>query len=231
MKRFIICLLALVICATTCMVMAQDVVYLKNGSVIKGSLIEMIPNQSIKVQTADGSLFVYQMSEVDRIERDTNAKSKQSIDEDDFEGDYLERGFRGLIDLGAHFGFDNAEDIYQISAAFTGGYQINRMLFVGAGVAPTLNLWEEYDDEVETEFWLPIYSAIRLDFINKKVTPFIDGRIGYFLNTEDMDYSGLYVYAGAGVRLKKISLSTGYSLYSLDDESASFATLRFGFEF
>ena len=211
--------------------MAQDVVYLKNGSVIKGSLIEMIPNQSIKVQTADGSLFVYQMSEVDRIERDTNAKSKQSIDEDDFEGDYLERGFRGLIDLGAHFGFDNAEDIYQISAAFTGGYQINRMLFVGAGVAPTLNLWEEYDDEVETEFWLPIYSAIRLDFINKKVTPFIDGRIGYFLNTEDMDYSGLYVYAGAGVRLKKISLSTGYSLYSLDDESASFATLRFGFEF
>jgi len=231
MKRFVICLLALVICATTCMVMAQDVVYLKNGSVIKGSLIEMIPNQSIKVQTADGSLFVYQMSEVDRIERDTNAKSKQSIDEDDFEGDYLERGFRGLIDLGAHFGFDNAEDIYQISAAFTGGYQINRMLFVGAGVAPTLNLWEEYDDEVETEFWLPIYSAIRLDFINKKVTPFIDGRIGYFLNTEDMDYSGLYVYAGAGVRLKKISLSTGYSLYSLDDESASFATLRFGFEF
>jgi len=228
MKRFVICLLALVICATTCMVMAQDVVYLKNGSVIKGSLIEMIPNQSIKVQTADGSLFVYQMSEVDRIERDTNAKSKQSIDEDDFEGDYLERGFRGLIDLGAHFGFDNAEDIYQISAAFTGGYQINRMLFVGAGVAPTLNLWEEYDDEVETEFWLPIYSAIRLDFINKKVTPFIDGRIGYFLNTEDMGYSGLYVYAGAGVRLKKISLSTGYSLYSLDDESASFATLRFG---
>ena len=231
MKRFVICLLALVICATTCMVMAQDVVYLKNGSVIKGSLIEMIPNQSIKVQTADGSLFVYQMSEVDRIERDTNAKSKQSIDEDDFEGDYLERGFRGLIDLGAHFGFDNAEDIYQISAAFTGGYQINRMLFVGAGVAPTLNLWEEYDDEVETEFWLPIYSAIRLDFINKKVTPFIDGRIGYFLNTEEMDHSGLYAYAGAGVRLNKISLSAGYSLYSLDDESASFATLRFGFEF
>ena len=123
--------------------------------------------------------------------------------------------------MGAHFGFDNAEDIYQISAAFTGGYQINRMLFVGAGVAPTLNLWEAYDDEVETEFWLPIYSAIRLDFINKKVTPFIDGRIGYFLNTEDMDYSGLYIYAGAGVRLKKISLSAGYSLYSLDDVNAN----------
>lgn len=231
MKRFIICLLALVICATTCMVMAQDVVYLKNGSIIKGAVVEMIPDQTIKIQTADGSIFVYQMNEVDRIQRDEKSSQTQRTVEDDESEDYLERGFRGLIDLGAHFGFDNAEDIYQISAAFTGGYQINRMLFVGAGVAPTLNLWEAYDDEVETEFWLPIYSAIRLDFINKKVTPFIDGRIGYFLNTEDMDYSGLYVYAGAGVRLKKISLSTGYSLYSLDDESASFATLRFGFEF
>ena len=232
MKKIVICLFALVISTMAFVTMAQDVVYLKNGSVIKGSVIEMIPNQSIKVQTADGSLFVYQMNEVDRIERDVKAKSHQSIDEDDFEGDYLERGFRGLIDLGAHFGFGDAEDSYQISAAFTGGYQINRMLFVGAGVAPTLNLFDnEYYDEVETTFLLPIYSAIRLDFINKKVTPFIDGRIGYYLNTEDMDLNGLYAYAGAGVRLKKISLGAGYEIYNNDYSTGSFATLRFGLEF
>ena len=69
MKRFVICLLALVICATTCMVMAQDVVFLKNGSIIKGTVVEMIPDQTIKIQTADGSIFVYQMNEVDRIQK------------------------------------------------------------------------------------------------------------------------------------------------------------------
>ena len=60
MKKIVICLFALMISTMAFVTMAQDVVYLKNGSVIKGSVIEMIPNQSIKVQTADGSLFVYQ---------------------------------------------------------------------------------------------------------------------------------------------------------------------------
>lgn len=229
MKRLVISLLALVISTMAFATMAQDIVYLKNGSVIKGSVIEMIPNQSIKVQTADGSLFVYQMNEVDRIERDAKKQNNQVEEVTD---DYLERGFRGLIDLGAHFGFGDAEDSYQVSAAFTGGYQINRMLFVGAGIAPTLNLFDnEYYDEIETTFLLPIYSAIRLDFINKKVTPFIDGRIGYYLNTDDMDLNGLYAYAGAGVRLKKISLGAGYEIYNNDYATGSFATLRFGLEF
>lgn len=229
MKRLVISLLALVISTVAFATMAQDVVYLKNGSVIKGSVIEMVPNQSIKVQTADGSLFVYQMNEVDRIERDAK---KQNNEVEEITDDYLQRGFRGLLDLGAHFGFGDAEDSYQVSAAFTGGYQINRMLFVGAGIAPTLNLFDnEYYDEIETTFLLPIYSAIRLDFINKKVTPFIDGRIGYYLNTDDMDLNGLYAYAGAGVRLKKISLGAGYEIYNNDYATGSFATLRFGLEF
>lgn len=41
-----------------------DVVYLKNESVIKGMIIEQIPNVSLKIQTRDGSVFVYKMDEV-----------------------------------------------------------------------------------------------------------------------------------------------------------------------
>lgn len=235
MKKLFILLFALVLGATT--MMAQDVVYLKNGSIIKGSVLEIVPNQSIKIQTSDGSIFVYQMSEVDRIQQDAKNTQKQQTYTEDEPENYLKRGFRGLVDLGAHVGFGDGEDNYQISAAFTGGYQINRMLFVGAGVAPTLNLFEyetyyqKEDTEIATSFLLPIYSAIRLDFINKKVTPFLDGRIGYFINTKDVDYSGLYAYLGVGVRLKKISLSAGYDIYSNDNATPGFATVRFGFEF
>ena len=39
----------------------QDVVYLKDGSIIRGMIIEQIPNKSIKIETADKSVFVYQM--------------------------------------------------------------------------------------------------------------------------------------------------------------------------
>lgn len=42
---------------------------------------------------------------------------------------YLRRGFRGLIDLGVHFGLRYASDCHQLSAAFTGGYQLTKWCF------------------------------------------------------------------------------------------------------
>lgn len=48
----------------------QDVVYLKNGSIIRGMVVEQVPGKSIKVKTADGSVFVYAMDEVERIAKE-----------------------------------------------------------------------------------------------------------------------------------------------------------------
>ena len=48
----------------------QDVVYLKNGSVIKGMIIEQTPNVSIKIQTKDGSVFVYKMDEISKMTKE-----------------------------------------------------------------------------------------------------------------------------------------------------------------
>jgi hypothetical protein len=48
----------------------QDVVYLQNGSVIRGMVIEQVPNVSLKIQTADGSVFVYEMKDVLKITKE-----------------------------------------------------------------------------------------------------------------------------------------------------------------
>ena len=48
----------------------RDVVYLKNGGITKGIIIEQVPNQSLKIQTADGSVFVYKFSEIERISKE-----------------------------------------------------------------------------------------------------------------------------------------------------------------
>ena len=45
----------------------RDVVYLKNGGITKGIIIELNPNENLKVQMADGSVFVYKMDEVERV--------------------------------------------------------------------------------------------------------------------------------------------------------------------
>ncbi|MBQ9470432.1 MAG: hypothetical protein IJU72_05710 [Bacteroidales bacterium] len=43
-------------------------VYLKNGSIVKGRVVEYVSGESVKVSTADGSLFVFRMDEVERLD-------------------------------------------------------------------------------------------------------------------------------------------------------------------
>ena len=51
----------------------KDVVYLKNGSVIRGEIIEQIPNKSIKIQTSDRNIFVYDFTEIEKITKELSS--------------------------------------------------------------------------------------------------------------------------------------------------------------
>ena len=76
MKNYIrLFILAAVILLSVTALVAQtkDIVYLKNGSVIKGMILEMIPEKTIKIQTADGNIFVYNMSEVEKVGKEAAA--------------------------------------------------------------------------------------------------------------------------------------------------------------
>lgn len=47
-----------------------DIVYLKNGSIVKGLIIEQVPNTLIKIETRDGSVFVFKFDEIEKITRE-----------------------------------------------------------------------------------------------------------------------------------------------------------------
>ena len=55
-----------------------DVVYLKNGSIIKGKIIEQIIGESVKIETADGSIFVYKVEEIEKIVKEQKATKPES---------------------------------------------------------------------------------------------------------------------------------------------------------
>ena len=59
----------------------QDVVYLKNGSIIKGLVLEQVPDKSIKIQTRDGSILVYDMKEVEKIKKEFVSEPQTSTDQ------------------------------------------------------------------------------------------------------------------------------------------------------
>lgn len=49
---------------------AEDVVYLKNGSVVRGIIVEQIPNETLKIRAQGGSEFVFKMSDVLKITKE-----------------------------------------------------------------------------------------------------------------------------------------------------------------
>ena len=81
MKRFLLAVL-FVCCASFAYAQkpTQDVVYLKNGSVVKGVVLPSAEG-TIKIQTRDGSIFVYNLSDVEskQIEQVTKTVTGKKI--------------------------------------------------------------------------------------------------------------------------------------------------------
>ena len=70
---------------------AVDVVSLKNGSVIKGTIVEMQLDSIVKIQTSDGSLFVYKVGEVEKITKEVQVSTATT---------HSNGGFNGSMDGG-----------------------------------------------------------------------------------------------------------------------------------
>jgi hypothetical protein len=114
----------------------KDVVYLKNGSVIKGEIIEQIPNKSIKIQTSDGSIFVYNISDIEKMTKETVTNRTKIKTEENFSDDqeaeaqnipkgfHLHDGFYMSLNGGLAFGTITLE-------ATNAGF--NKMEFDGGG--------------------------------------------------------------------------------------------------
>ena len=48
----------------------QDVIYLKDSTVVKGIIIEQVPNQTYKIKTADNEVFLFKIDEIEKINKE-----------------------------------------------------------------------------------------------------------------------------------------------------------------
>ena len=170
----------------------EEVVYLKNGSIIRGIIIEQIPNKSLKIQTKDRSVFVYSMDEIEKIAKEEikteaipsadNQKSNSKFDNDKVKS----KGFSNITEIGGIFGVGNTTGTTptQTSAKYTNqinlfalttinGYQFNRNAFLGFGVGLETG---------KTTINVPLFIDVRYYPLKKRVTPVIDLGAGYAVN-------------------------------------------------
>ena len=212
----------------------QEVVYLKNGSIVRGVIIEQVPNESLKIQTADGSIFAYKMDEVLKISKEAKNRSTLKVNEQG----YRPNGYRGFVDIDGGFGAGSENGDVYIGFSTSHGYQTCPYFFIGAG------LGVQYHFDLETVF-MPIFGNIHINFLDNRVSPFLDIKGGY----SPVDGKGGYIAPSIGVNYQitpklGINFSFGYTLQRVkidyyygwgyigsDTESDHELGFKFGLEF
>lgn len=165
-----------------------ETVYLKNGGLVKGEIIEQVPGQSLKVRTKDGNIFVYQMDEVERITKEESPVNN--------------KGHRGLdfnIDLGYNVPTKSGGD-GNLSAELSLGKRFSRSFYWGLGAGV-------YIPTGGGNVQIPITTEAKMFFpLKSKLTPFVSLKGGYIINTA----SDIHQYIG-----KKTSIDIKKSNYVL----------------
>ena len=56
----------------------QDVIYLIDGTVIRGHIIEHIPSESVTIQTSEGNVFIYSLDAVSKITKNPDSRTNRT---------------------------------------------------------------------------------------------------------------------------------------------------------
>jgi hypothetical protein len=134
----------------------KDILYLKNGSMIYGKLIEIFEDQ-YKIQTTDGSIFIFKSSEVEKFAKESPQ----------FEGRKVE-GFGFALEAGFLVGAQSTTYVSPFSFNFLASYTAGtkNIISFGSGV-----------EFIGVPF-SPLFLEYKYLLNDKKATPFLFARGG-----------------------------------------------------
>lgn len=185
-----------------------ETVHLKNGSIIRGIIIEQTPNQQLKIQTSDGSVFVYSYDDVEKITKEVPMRYGMSngFHRSNFGATPSRPKYQGSVDLAYSIGVGGWESP-RVEFATSHGCLVNPYFYVGAGVG----VHYHYDAEAVV---IPVFGDFRGNLMRGNIKPFLNFRIGYSF----CDVEGLYLSPSVGVSIGRFDVSLGYSLQKADAE-------------
>jgi hypothetical protein len=159
----------------------QDVVYLKNGSILRGKIIDSITDQKIKLLMADGSQLVFTINEIEKIAREKpvvayDKRSGNLVPVRDTPPDKeFTEGYTARLEFGNGLTAGRVSPgIMRMKINFIHGYRINPYLAVAGGTG--LNVYPGSDDPL----LIPLYADLRVYALRKRTTPYFGLALGYF---------------------------------------------------
>jgi len=172
-----------------------ETVYLKNGSIVKGSIVEWVPNESISLKLADGSVFVFKISEITKVSRslpDENVKvssTKQLITD-------TARKYESQVSFG--YGSNVGKyGLNVLSYNWVYGINIKPKHYIGAGTGLRYYSVSDQDGSITM---IPIIFDYKYRLNNNQISPYAKMAAGYSLNiTTGFDNSGFLINPRLGV--------------------------------
>ncbi len=170
----------------------EDVLYLKNGSILRGQVIDQT-DSIIRIRLIGGSELVIDTKDISNRTSEKALKPPKYFHNKD-------KGIYSLSSIGLHHDFESNLDLLIETSL---GYQFHPRIAVGVGA----NLTSYYGNS-----FIPVFGEIRGEILPKNmVTPIYYGSAGYGFKLDRLDEvwgyedNGLYYAYGLGVKIKSQS--------------------------
>lgn len=149
----------------------QDVVFLQNGSEIRGERLPALDSATVRIRTQDGSIWVFEQSKVLKIEMRTKYKVKREVTPS-------KSGYFNTTSLGILAG-SNTQNGPAVSLNMVNGYRINQHFSVGIGTG-----LESYEIGLA-----PLFLEGKYYLMEKPFSPFLGVQSGYGIPLDNYELS------------------------------------------
>jgi hypothetical protein len=152
----------------------EDVIYLKDGSVIRGIIIERVPGETYKIEIAGGSVLVVDAREVERIIREEKKVAGGPVEPAAGKQQQNRRWFVSVQPAAGIIAGGEAEPFY--GAEFTVGNRIKETYSAGLGFGY---------ERLDSLNIIPVYTHNRLNFVKSQGTvvyPYFDVGYGFIID-------------------------------------------------
>jgi hypothetical protein len=200
----------------------EDVVYLKNGNIYRGTIIEQVPNVSLKIETIGGNVFSVQISDVAKFTKEEKQEPEHRTDmgraeihhdgmhEDHFYRDDMHRehyyhGWYGAGDSmhqrsGFHYRMKGYFNTAQLlienlmgGGRLVNGYKFGQFGYLGVGIGFDIIFNDmRRNNSNYSGVYLPLYLHYGGDILRKRITPFYSIEAGYAMKVNPGNNNGMF---------------------------------------
>lgn len=190
--------------------LSEDVLYLKDGSILRGNIVEQYRDSLVKLQMNGGSIFAISTKLIGNIEYNAKPYQPDLPPGTDMPDSNKNSGYFNITAMGVLPGSNYYYDYYYgnpqsgTSVGFTiqtiHGYRFNKHLLAGAGLAIDIIQYPMGQ----------LFADGRYEILDRKTTPFVFIDCGYGIplskghqdaNSEVTYSGGITAGGGAGMRI------------------------------